>query len=318
MDCEEDSESLLVQEDMEDSEQHDQHRDQAIVHEDSSNQSASTKQEEGLEDNDDDEDEKKTKTKAPAPKKRGGNRRKRRGKAKGASSAKKANLDDKIDESEIEVTANTSSEKIDDPAAVSEDQQDDENKNNEDEEEEPDRDPPSPVMTRRSNRKLQQQQQQQQSIQKTESKDTDEEGEPMEEDDDGNLRPDTACGGTDPDQETLDLDSKYDDAESVVSELDSVASSSTLTTRPRNRDGQDSRFGPKKKPSNRNGGKSKNPSNGNVASTKGKSRRIIFKKSATRAPTAVARAVTSDRVYYRGQYFTRGDIVRYVFHFVKN
>ena len=44
-------------------------------------------------------------------------------------------------------------------------------------------------------------------------------------------------------------------------------------------------------------------------STKGKSRRIIFKKSATRAPGAVARAVTSDRVYYKGQYFTKGDIV---------
>ena len=139
------------------------------------------------------------------------------------------------------------------------------------------------------------------------------------EDDDGNLRPDTACGGTDPDQETLDLDSKYDDAESVVSELDSVASSSTLTTRPRkNRDGG-GQGGPssKKKPSNKNSaasGKSKNnTSNGNAASTKGKSRRIIFKKSATRAPTAVARAVTSDRVYYRGQYFTRGDIVRYAF-----
>ena len=39
----------------------------------------------------------------------------------------------------------------------------------------------------------------------------------------------------------------------------------------------------------------------------GKSRRIIFKKSATRAPTAVAKAVTSDRVYYHGQYFTKGN-----------
>ena len=45
------------------------------------------------------------------------------------------------------------------------------------------------------------------------------------------------------------------------------------------------------------------------ANTKGKSRRIIFKKSATKAPTAVAKAVTSDRVYYRNQYFTKGDIV---------
>lgn len=51
---------------------------------------------------------------------------------------------------------------------------------------------------------------------------------------------------------------------------------------------------------------STNPVN---SSSKGKSRRIIFKKSATRAPTAVAKAVTSDRVYYHGQYFTKGDIV---------
>ena len=42
----------------------------------------------------------------------------------------------------------------------------------------------------------------------------------------------------------------------------------------------------------------------------GKSRRIIFKKSATRAPAAVARAVTSDRVYYRGQYYTKGNFWR--------
>merc|ERR1712226_1480502 len=40
-----------------------------------------------------------------------------------------------------------------------------------------------------------------------------------------------------------------------------------------------------------------------------KSRRSIFKKSAIKAPSSCARAVTSDRVYFRGEFFTRGDVV---------
>lgn len=42
---------------------------------------------------------------------------------------------------------------------------------------------------------------------------------------------------------------------------------------------------------------------------KGKGRRIIFKKSCTKAPAAVATPVTSDYVFYKGSYFQIGDIV---------
>uniref|UniRef100_T1J4H0 GATA zinc finger domain-containing protein 1 n=1 Tax=Strigamia maritima TaxID=126957 RepID=T1J4H0_STRMM len=44
-------------------------------------------------------------------------------------------------------------------------------------------------------------------------------------------------------------------------------------------------------------------------SLKGKGRRIIFKKSATKAPTAVATPVTTDCVFHKGTYFKIGDIV---------
>lgn len=42
---------------------------------------------------------------------------------------------------------------------------------------------------------------------------------------------------------------------------------------------------------------------------KGKGRRIIFKKSATKAPSAVATPVTTDSVFYKGTYYQIGDIV---------
>ncbi|XP_071452240.1 GATA zinc finger domain-containing protein 1 [Hetaerina americana] len=42
---------------------------------------------------------------------------------------------------------------------------------------------------------------------------------------------------------------------------------------------------------------------------KGKGRRIIFKKSATKAPSAVVTTVTSDYVFYKGSYIQVGDIV---------
>ncbi|XP_046543604.1 GATA zinc finger domain-containing protein 1-like [Haliotis rubra] len=49
--------------------------------------------------------------------------------------------------------------------------------------------------------------------------------------------------------------------------------------------------------------------------TKGKSRRIIFKKSQPiKAPTAVATVVTGDSVYHNGMYFQVGDIVSLVDH----
>jgi len=45
------------------------------------------------------------------------------------------------------------------------------------------------------------------------------------------------------------------------------------------------------------------------SNTKGKGRRIIFKKSATKAPTAVATPVTTDSVFYKGSYFQVGDVI---------
>lgn len=45
------------------------------------------------------------------------------------------------------------------------------------------------------------------------------------------------------------------------------------------------------------------------AAPKGKGRRIIFKKTCTKAPAAVATPITSDYVFYRGSYYQVGDIV---------
>ena len=117
-----------------------------------------------------------------------------------------------------------------------------ENSNEEDE--------PSPVMTRRSNRKLQQQNQEQ----KLDLKEAEEESLSMDEDHGMKLE-------NDPDQEPLD------DAESVASELDSVASSTLTSTRGsrRNRN-QDSQLDPKKKTSRT--AKPKNSNNG-TANNKG-------------------------------------------------
>ena len=222
----------------------------------------------------------------PVPKstrKRGGGRRKRR---KPAAAIKEESSKEpsskQIDETEIEVSAENSN-----------DAQEEENDDDDDDgEKEPEREP-SPVMTRRSNRKLQQFQKTEQNSEQVEEFESTEEVIKQE---------------NDPDIEKCD-----DDEESIASEMDSVASNSTITTKgSRGNRSQDSR----KKVKNGKGGKAKstNSSNGNgsasvTTSTKGKSRRIIFKKSATRAPSAIARAVTSDRIYYKGQYFTKGDIV---------
>lgn len=45
---------------------------------------------------------------------------------------------------------------------------------------------------------------------------------------------------------------------------------------------------------------------------KGKSRRIIFKKSSTKAPIAVATPITMDTVYHKSTYYQVGDIVSLV------
>ena len=225
-------------------------------------------------------DVKQTKTR---PKRTGGRRsRKRRGGARKVPESRQSNATEEIqptDEAEIEVTApDKEKEKGGEQEAV-------EGKEEEEEEEEvvvPRE--PSPVVTRRSNRKLQQQ------------KDVEEEAMEIEhtheEDDEQEIQ----------EQPPLDLD--QDEVESVASELESIASSSTLTTRSRRPKGnQDPR------PRRQRGKVMKKQGPVTSGNVKGKSRRAIFKKSSTRAPSAVAKAVTSDRVYYRGQYFTKGDIV---------
>lgn len=223
----------------------------------------------------------------PKANKRGGNRRSRKRRGGGA---KKTVVDVKQgnsaseeiqpnDETEIEVTGHEKNAKVADES-MNKDQDED------DQEEEEETREPSPVVTRRSNRKLQQQK---------EVKEEDVEDEPME--------VDHAKETEVQSQDLLELD--QDEVESVASELESIASSSTLTTRSRRpKSSQDTR-------PRRGRGKvvKKNGSSGTGPNVKGKSRRAMFKKSATRAPTAVAKAVTSDRVYFRGQYFTKGDIV---------
>ncbi|XP_069688220.1 GATA zinc finger domain-containing protein 1 [Periplaneta americana] len=42
---------------------------------------------------------------------------------------------------------------------------------------------------------------------------------------------------------------------------------------------------------------------------KGKGRRVIFKKTCTKAPASVSTPITSDYVFYKGSYFQIGDIV---------
>lgn len=250
------------------------------------------------------EDEPKAAT--PSTGRRGGNRRsrKRRGGRRSAPAVPPSgnqNDDDKtpledekvkteeIQDGEIEVTQNKEGEET--VEVKTED-------NSEEQRE------PSPVMTRRSNRKIVQQQKQEVSetdlqIPIDDIKDED--------------RPSTAASGAALPLESMD----QDEVESVTSELDSIASGSTLTTRSRRRGGgpgsqeslpkgkKSSRMAQRKNGNHLNGGGVAT----NGGNTKGKSRRIIFKKSATKAPTAVAKAVTSDRVYYRNQYFTKGDIV---------
>eukprot|EP00094_Tigriopus_californicus_P009218 TCALIF_08887-PA protein Name:"Similar to GATAD1 GATA zinc finger domain-containing protein 1 (Homo sapiens)" AED:0.01 eAED:0.01 QI:298/1/0.66/1/1/1/3/0/406 len=105
------------------------------------------------------------------------------------------------------------------------------------------------------------------------------------------------------------LDDDHSEVDSIGSEIrddsESVASGSTLTTRSSNRRKRDPAANLTKKAKLRAAHKNKSAS----LSGKGKSRRFIFKKSSIRAPTSVARALTSDRVFYKGQCFTTGDIV---------
>jgi len=68
---------------------------------------------------------------------------------------------------------------------------------------------------------------------------------------------------------------------------------------------------------NKNGKKSTGKSNGkskkvNTRSSKGKGRRTIFKKKPVKSLSATATPTTSERVYFKGQYFSKGDIVSVV------
>ena len=83
---------------------------------------------------------------------------------------------------------------------------------------------------------------------------------------------------------------------SVCSELDSVESGSTRSTRRGQRQGGGAQATAKHKKGTVRSSKKKLAT---VAQNRGKGRRAIFKRSATKAPTAVARAVTSDRVFYK-------------------
>jgi len=231
----------------------------------------------------------------PIPSRRGGKRRRRGGRRPVPQERPQAKITEndcvnnevKTDDGEIEVTQDKSIE--DNEVKVEGTDEPDENEGDEAEEREP-----SPVVTRRSNRR-----QQQKKEENVDSSDdipniTEKDGEEIKEE------------GTNEPLETMD----QDEVESVTSELDSIASGSTLTTRSRRRGGPGPHAGTAK--GKKVGGRCSKASANNAlnsSSTKGKSRRIIFKKSATRAPAAVAKAVTSDRVYYRGQYYTKGDVV---------
>jgi len=69
---------------------------------------------------------------------------------------------------------------------------------------------------------------------------------------------------------------------------------------------KDSNKNDKKEPK-RKTRKGRQGNKGNIP--KGKGRRYIFKKSATKAPTAVATPVTSQYLFYKGMYYQVGDIV---------
>jgi len=234
----------------------------------------------------------------PVPARRGGKKRRRGGRRPTGQDRPQAKKVDqevaKTDEGEIEVTQNKDNVMNGDESKKDNFEEEDAEEGEEDQDEERE---PSPVMTRRSNRRQQQK--------KDDLPDTYEDINAAE------MVTDELKEESNDIVETMD----QDEVESVTSELDSIASGSgtgsTLTTRSRRRGGT----GPNNATTTK-GKKGGRVSKTNAASSnavnsnsKGKSRRIIFKKSATRAPAAVAKAVTSDRVYYHGQYFTKGDIV---------
>ena len=84
------------------------------------------------------------------------------------------------------------------------------------------------------------------------------------------------------------------DVESVGSELESVESGSTAPTSSSRSRRSAQRSGKGKKAASARSSKKKLISN-----IRGKSRRALFKRSATKAPSAVARVTTSDRVFYK-------------------
>jgi len=200
-----------------------------------------------------------------------------------------------------------------------------------------DKDEAMSVTPRRSNRRqLLQQKKEEAKKAKTEAEEEDDvaggggdHGEDYQDQDDDGLEDEEAMdtgggGGTGAEGERKDTaaSSSVDrfEMESVCSELESVESGSTSARSTRRSQRADAVGNNSSKPPASKGKKggaapvrgSKKKMANSAANNRGKSRRAIFKRSATKAPTAVARAVTSDRIFYNGQYFCKGDIVSVV------
>jgi len=86
-----------------------------------------------------------------------------------------------------------------------------------------------------------------------------------------------------------------------ISDRDSVASGAISKSNKRNKNG--------KKSTGKSNGKNKKV---NTRSSKGKGRRTILKKKPVKSISANATPTTSERVYFKGQYYSKGDIVSVV------
>merc|ERR1711953_445230 len=86
-----------------------------------------------------------------------------------------------------------------------------------------------------------------------------------------------------------------------ISDKDSVASGAISKSSKKNKNG--------KKSTGKSNGKNKKV---NTRSSKGKGRRTILKKKPVKSISANATATTSERVYFKGQFYSKGDIVSVV------
>uniref|UniRef100_A0A0K2U889 GATA zinc finger domaincontaining protein 1like [Megachile rotundata] n=1 Tax=Lepeophtheirus salmonis TaxID=72036 RepID=A0A0K2U889_LEPSM len=97
-----------------------------------------------------------------------------------------------------------------------------------------------------------------------------------------------------PEETPTPISGPHDEEEDELSSTESTSSETNLNLRPKRAIAKKSRPLPTRR---------------KKALPKGKGRRWIFKKTPLKSPAAVARAVTSDRVYHQGCYYTKGDIV---------